>query len=358
MGVGIKVMILHFLNYFFLLLISLFSSKRNYTFFIFIFFLYLSFIDGTRYETYYDWTSYKLHFYFSKGSQTMELGYNIVIDFIKKIMNYNTFLFLVSFLLYMVGFKNIYKIAKNRITYIVLFSLVSPFIGINRQLIAIIILTFSLKYILLKKRNRFLLIVCVASLFHVSSILILPIYYINKIRIKYSKKTLIYIIISAISVIYLKNIVLEIINLLALYVDFFKKFLFYFKSSSENKMTFFPLLLRNLELFLPIFFVLKEKKLRQNKVIDLGFKGVLYGYLIYLLSYGTFQILIRALLTIKMLFMPLLYAETLNVIDNKKKRTIVTLILITLLTFSLFKALLGPYKQQYIYKNIFISQEN
>lgn len=347
-------MILHIYNYIVLTLISILSTKKSYKFFLILFYIYLTLADGTRFESYYDWFSYKNHFYDGASSEIMESGYNLLVKFIKIIGNYNFLLTIISFLLYFLGFFNVYNISKNRISILIMFSIIIPYIGVNRQVISIIILSFSLKYIIEKQFFKFILIILIAMLFHISSFLIVPMYFYDKIKIKYKASYFLKILFFCLFIPIFKKVFIIFLMLLIKNVDFFEKFSVYFQESSEYKLSIFAIVFRNIEIYLPIILGFGYLKNKENKILNMGLVGMLYSYLIYILAYGEFQILLRGIVTLKFLFMPIFYSETLQNINNKSLKKIIISIIFLIISFSMFKALFGEQKNQYIYKNIFI----
>ncbi|WP_270446936.1 EpsG family protein, partial [Fusobacterium varium] len=142
---------MYHLNLCLISIISLFRRSKLTTYLIYLLLIYLSIFDGTRFETGPDWDSYLLHFYKGEYSQNFEWMYNKYVEFFRIIYpNYNVFLFIISLFLYFSLFKKIMIYSKSNVSLIVLYSMVVPYIGINRQLISIGIIVYSIKYILEK----------------------------------------------------------------------------------------------------------------------------------------------------------------------------------------------------------------
>jgi len=140
--------------------------------------------------------------------------------------------------------------------FIVLGFYFSTFNGI-RQWIAIAVFMYSFKYIKQKELLKYLICIIVASLFHITAILLLPAYFLFKLNIKDKYKIII---------IGLTFVVFKVINFNNLIALIFKKFAFsfyvrYFVSGvdlTQSVGSFLPILL-SFGMFM--FYVLFEKNL-------------------------------------------------------------------------------------------------
>lgn len=155
-------------------------------FWIFAFIIFL--LAAFRYETGYDYVSYKNMFAFiNNSSENMvnlsnEINIEIGFIFLMRLFKYhsfNLFIIFISFLAIIPKIYFIYKIDKNK--FLMLFCYFSSIfltydMGIIRQGISLSIILFSIKYLLNKNIFKFLLIVIIASLFHSTSLIFIFIY--------------------------------------------------------------------------------------------------------------------------------------------------------------------------------------
>lgn len=117
-------------------------------------------------------------------------------DFVQQVVifytdNFNVWLFLVSSFVFSAIGLFVYRYSSNYyISYILIITLDYfdfAFSGM-RQMIAMVIILFTYKYVIEKKLLQFVLIVFIASLFHLSAVVVLPLYFIvnvdwNKINL-------------------------------------------------------------------------------------------------------------------------------------------------------------------------------
>lgn len=116
-----------------------------------------------------------------------EIGYKIYNKIISSIYYNFSFLLIVTSILSMIGVYFFMKNNSKNYIYTILifitFNFYGYFFGIYRQVLAISILLFSIKYIKEKKLVLFLISVFIASLFHKTALIFIPIYFISNIKI-------------------------------------------------------------------------------------------------------------------------------------------------------------------------------
>lgn len=103
-------------------------------------------------------------------------------------MNNTIFLFVIAFFIYIPLFKFIYERSKMPILSIYIYfglGIFSYSLGIFRQMIACSILLLSIQYIESRKLFKFLIIVFSASLFHMTAIIMLPMYWLVNFNLKH-----------------------------------------------------------------------------------------------------------------------------------------------------------------------------
>ena len=118
-----------------------------------------------------------------------ESGYNLLIYFIRSIgFDFHSYLIIHALICLTITGLFFYRFSNlPGISYILFISLgiYTMFFGILRQTLATSLLLLSVICIHKRRQELFFLIVCFASLFHVSSFAMLPHYYISKYRINY-----------------------------------------------------------------------------------------------------------------------------------------------------------------------------
>lgn len=146
---------------------------------------------GFRYETGADWGTYKEYYMsvLSGSNLDLEFGYaflNEIIAFFS--LNYQSFFIVVAFI--QIGLVYIFFEQHRNILFwgILLFFIAGPFLSslnVIRQSIAFFVFLFSLQFIIKKDWRRYLVSIFVAFSFHSSSIILLPLYLVNRINSKF-----------------------------------------------------------------------------------------------------------------------------------------------------------------------------
>ena len=155
--------------------------------------IYLVIQVGLRWETGTDWNSYLNHFTninlenFTDATEGFfEVGYNIFVLLSKFISNsYSFFLVVHSIVFYILIFKSFKFFTPNIFLCLLLYySLNLGLIGSNRQLLALAIGFCSLRFLLKSSNISFLLLIIIATFFHISALFFL-IYYFLKNKISF-----------------------------------------------------------------------------------------------------------------------------------------------------------------------------
>jgi hypothetical protein len=230
-----------------------------------------------------DWRAYEQIYYAvdinDPFSAVVEYGYHFYMYVFRLFaIDFWTFFIFTKFVLYILTVNFILKFNKDKF-YITLAFFIS-FFGLSlfidnpmRNLIAITIFLFSIKYIINRQLIKFLAIILVASAFHISTLILIPIYWLAKMEL--DKKWLL-----AIFIIF--NIVLWIFDSqLRSYVNFEtgipfvdSKISFYFGDNSqgniytENRIFSLGLLVR---------FILFIILIHSQKLIKERFGNVIYN---------------------------------------------------------------------------------
>jgi hypothetical protein len=115
--------------------------------------------------------------------QYFEIGY-VFLNKIVRIFtdNYSVFLVLHAFIIYGLIARSIYKYSVNPfVTLFIFYCLMLGYLGMNRQYIALAACIFSFQFIFNKKIIPFILCIAIAFLFHKSSLMFLPVYFLHKV---------------------------------------------------------------------------------------------------------------------------------------------------------------------------------
>ena len=165
------------------------DSATRYVMLLIAFFIFVAQI-GLRWEMGTDWTPYRDHFEQEHTWESVllnviigfELGYGLFVWFIHSISdNYTVFLLAHAIIFYILIFKATNHLSKYPILTLLLFyAVMMGLTGSNRQLLALAICLYSLKYAINKKFVPFLLCISIATLFHTSALLFSFYYLFNR----------------------------------------------------------------------------------------------------------------------------------------------------------------------------------
>jgi hypothetical protein len=161
-------------------------QKKSMAVFVFCLFV---FQVGLRWQTGTDWEPYLEHFnevnkisnvYYSLTG--FEKGYGLFVLIIKLLWNnYSVFLFVHALIYYFLIFSAFKKLTPYLfVSLLVFYTTTMGVMGSNRQLLALSICLFALRYVLQKNDLKFFLLVAFAFLFHRSAILFLVYYFLNR----------------------------------------------------------------------------------------------------------------------------------------------------------------------------------
>ena len=177
------------ITYFVVLLSSFASirSKKHTLVLLILVTIWLILFAGLRYEVGLDYDAYRNFFQTitTNPDMHMELGFRFftlilnLLDFDYQIMFFIVSLVTISLFVYFY-----YNYSKLPLLSIFLFLTMPLYFLLSfntiRQCLAIAIFTLAIKYILNKSFIKFLIILIIASLFHKSALLMIPLYFINK----------------------------------------------------------------------------------------------------------------------------------------------------------------------------------
>jgi hypothetical protein len=339
--------------------LSEFNKKLLY----YIAFICLTFQVGFRWETGTDWFTYSLQFNDAilphQIKEDLFLGYEIgYIYFVYVIRlftdNYTFFLVTHALIYYFLVFKSIKFLSPYPIISLFIFySSTMGLMGSNRQLIALAICLYSLKFILEKKRLKFLLCVLVAFFFHASALIFLVYYFLNR---DFKKTYVVSLLLLAI-LIGKSSIPALVFSGIA---DFLGgatavKAEFYNESGFSQATLSLTGLIRRL-LFFIVFIVnynLLNKKWPAYRVI---FNGYIVGLIIYFMFQESVMILIARGSSYFTIMECFLMASQLLLIKYKKDRSSILIFLLIYACLIFFQSV-AYYDYLFIpYKGIFINE--
>jgi len=154
---------------------------------IFICYILLVLQVGLRWETGTDWEPYLNNFedtsdFISVLLSKFEYGYGISVWIFKLLSsNYTLFLLLHAIIYYLLIFKSFQRYSTNLFLSLMLYYTLSMGImGSNRQLIALAICLYAIRFVIEKKPLLFFLFVVFASFFHTTALFFVIYYFIDR----------------------------------------------------------------------------------------------------------------------------------------------------------------------------------
>lgn len=154
---------------------------------IFISYFILVFQVGLRWETGSDWNPYLNNFeessnFLSVILSPFEFGYSISVWIFKLFSSdYSLFLLLQAIIYYFLIFKSFHRYSTNLFLPLMLYYTISMgMMGSNRQLIALAICLYAVRFIIEKKPLIFFLFVLIASFFHTTALFFVIYYFLNR----------------------------------------------------------------------------------------------------------------------------------------------------------------------------------
>lgn len=278
---------------------------------LFVCFGYMTGTDWRNYEPSYQWINFDT---FISSIAFWEPGYLFLVSLFH-VLDIDFWPFLISikivtFLSFCRFFK---KYGKQKFFLIMTFflSFYGYFFWIDnplRNLCAFTIFLFAIDAICNKKKKKFFLITVLACLFHYSSIILLPMYWILHSKLKTGSIVIIYLIVT---IIFLNaNLMFKIIDLLFGWFPIIQAKLSEYSSSTDGKIFSLGYVLHN------IFFILIL--LSRNKIESLQYGNVIFiGAVSYIFIFRlglTFTVFMR----FAMFFAALYSLAIIHILDNLK----------------------------------------
>ncbi len=299
-----------------------------------------SLVLGCRYGVGTDWYNYKDYYIESLRGNDLNLEYlfatlNKVVAYLG--FDYPFFFFIVSFIHIKCLYTFLLEHRKILFFGILLFFLGGPFItslNIIRQVTSFFIFLLSIKYIIRHDWKRYLLLTLIAYGFHSSSIILLPLYFVNRININLINRSFI------LSSLFLMSLLIGK-YLLTSFVDIFfanitsMQYMRYESSFLENNLTYgFGFLSIKVIDFLLIF--LAPQLLKNNS--KEGFHEIWWIYYIGVLIFNigmSNELIIRlsfCLVSLRFIVLAFLFDYSFS---NVKKHKVVTVFAIVVLLLNI-----------------------
>lgn len=199
-------------------------------------------IGNDTYNYYIAYNSISQSDLFGDINSRYEIGYLFINYLIAKIgFTYNFFQVIVTIFIYFGISKFIYRYSNNyslSIYSLITLQFMGSTMNITRQWIALVIVIYSIDYILERKFSKFFILILIASTFHYSAIIFIFSYFI--VNIKWNKRKIILSIICIFTVFFLFNkIVLLITNMTGRYSDYLDSTYFNLKDNIAVYVQFF-----------------------------------------------------------------------------------------------------------------------
>lgn len=280
-------------------------------------------VSGFRYMVGCDYLSYANYFinYQYTTVHRMEFGFNKMIELIQLFSDNYIWIFIITSLIFIYfTYKAIYEQSINPILSIYLLfasTYFSIYLNGMRQMMAIAIFIYSIKFI--KERNllKYLLFILIASLFHLSILICIPLYFLYNIKVKPH----IVVIISVI-VLFFKSFFYNILTNIFMQTDY-SIYKTVFETTKANNIIII------IELFTLIFALLfynKNKMLSNQKEYNFFLILKLLAFITSLFN-GTIPLIgrIRWIFGFSIIiFIPMIIDR----INNKKVKLLITLVII------------------------------
>lgn len=194
-------MIIYLLIIFVILLFGKKINKKEYSYADFIVLLLLILVAGLRYNTGTDYAMYNV-MYFNPDAQNaekVEFGYKLLMQGAYNIFQENSYLFFllcsaITIILIYIIIKKYSKKPGESLFYFVTLGFYTLSFNMVRQSLAMAITFFALKYLFNRNCIKYILTVLIASCFHMTALIMIPLYWLSNIEIKTKKLFIIMII--------------------------------------------------------------------------------------------------------------------------------------------------------------------
>ena len=358
-----SILLLLLLSYLELTVVMSPATKKALSLFVYVFLVLQA---GLRWETGTDWDSYLQHFEsinsFSSTSPLLtqfEYGYSITVWLVKLAFpSYTIFLLLHAAVFYYLVFKSVRRYTGILFLPLMVFYCVTMGAeGSNRQLIAIAIGLYALRYIIEGKHLYFFLLVALACMFHYSAVILLSVPLFN-FRIRPSALLLVLACSIAIGVSQFPPIIFSKIASLLGEAESWKAAIYLANSKDsllDSGLSIIGLVKRVLLLTL---FVYNRRSLSEKlRYYNIMLNAYIAGIVLYFLFANSLLIIVsRGDLYFNVLE-PLLLASQVHLLTRKTNRLVMASALCVLSFFFFFNSI-SPYPDLFLpYKGLFINRD-
>lgn len=330
---------------------------------VFVYCLFV-FQVGLRWQTGTDWDSYFYHFDEIKNISDVyltitgfEIGYSFLILVFKFFCkDYAVFLLVHALFYHYLVFAAFKKYTPYIfVSLLVFYSTTLGVWGSNRQLIALAICFYALKYVVEKNTIKFFLLIFIAYFIHGTALLFIIYYFLNKDI----KRSWIFVILGLSFVIGKTNIPFQAFSILGSHIGDMGTAKVEYYSSSEvltaKTLSVFGLIKRLV--FISLFLYNYKALTSKLPTYKLIFNGYFVGLVIYLLFSSSFLVLVNRGSLYFTTMEVLLLACQFYILNNKNDKIIFLVLLFIACIFLLFQSISG-YPDLFIpYKGIFINND-
>lgn len=341
------------------------AGSKKKSIMLFMMFCILVAQIGLRWEMGTDWTPYRNHFEQEHTWESVllnviigfELGYGIFVWFIHSISDsYTVFLIIHALIFYILIFKaNLQLVTYPIFNLLLFYGLMMGLTGSNRQLLALAICLYSLKFAIMKKLMPFLLCMFVAMLFHTSAILFSIYYFLNRDL----KKQMIFILLAISIVIGFSSIPLYLFNGIAsIFGETLSQKAESYSDPSglgEIDLSALGLLRRMIVLFVGLY--LYQPIVQRAATFKIFFNGYLVGLMVYFMFAHSLLIIVnRGSLYFNVMEAFILASVPIAFKDKPSKK--IALVALLLYSIIAFYQSIGAYPDLFIpYQGIFINAD-
>ena len=321
---------------------------------------------GLRWETGTDWDQYLSHFkaknVFTSSTPLVHLfeyGYNLFVWIVKLFTSkYSVFLFVHACIYYYLIFNSLNRYTPYFFTaLILLYALSMGMVGSNRQLIALAICLYALRFAKEKKPIYFFSLVFLALNFHVTAILFCVYYFINR---EIKPIFLILLIVSSIIIGHFKLPVIifsYVGNLIG--GNTATKTILYLQGAegymSEYKLSIFGFIKRLA--FLSIFYLNRNRISERLPYYKLLLNGYIIGIIFYFLFSSSLVVIVSRGSIYFNIMEPLLIASQLCLFKKKQNIVLISVLVLFLSVIFFFQSI-SSYPDLFVpYKGIFINSD-
>ena len=305
------------------------------------FFLCFTYFNGS------DWRQYELMYKYVSfdgiGSFYAEKGFYLYM-LLFKILRFNFWWFFIITKLwcFYIFYLYIKENSRNIFFTLMLFYYMSLYLFIDcplRNLIAMAIFIFSIKYLFRKKYFKYYLLAFIAFSFHHSAIFMILLPFV-KLLAKLNRKMLIFFIL-ILNIIFLKQEIL--VKLISFFPDIISHRIIGYMNSEYFNQSFFSL--GNLEKLFILFIILwnKEKIMKKNKNSKFIFSMLIVYYIFYRLAF-TIEIIGRFSATYFYIFYILNIVFLLNIFTKNLNRKIIIFLFFIYGNLIVYKTINYSYK--------------